>query len=76
MTKPLRLPAVLAVVVLGGASAAGLVSSVSCHGDNNSPKADANNCALFCIPLTQDAGVTCDTCADAGHCPTGCTPVG
>ena len=74
MTKPLRLPAVLAVVVLGGATVAGVASVVSC-GDSHA-KPDADSCELFCIPRTQDAGVTCETCADAGHCPTGCEPIG
>ena len=75
MSRPLRVPAVLAVVVLGGASIAGLASAISC-GDGSSSKSDASSCELFCIPVTQDAGSVCDSCADAGHCPTGCQPVG
>jgi hypothetical protein len=73
-TKGLRIPTVLAVALLGGASVAGLASSASCHDSN--ARADANSCELFCIPMTQDAGTVCDTCADAGHCPTGCEPIG
>jgi hypothetical protein len=73
MKKTLRVPAALAVVVLGGAAAGGLVSSISCH-DAPAP-ADASGCEMYCVPTTYDAGTVCLPCADAGHCSTGCEAV-
>jgi hypothetical protein len=78
--RPLRIPAVLACVVIGGVTALGLVDT-SCGGDR--PPIDASvadgsgsACELFCIPDGTDAGTVCDTCADAGNCPSGCQPIG
>jgi hypothetical protein len=77
MKKRLRVPTALAVVVLGGGTAGGLVSSISCHDEHaQPPPTDAASCAQYCIPHTFDAGIVCNTCADAGHCPSGCDPIG
>lgn len=75
--KPLRLPAVLAVVVLTGA---GVGAAISCGSDG--PKPDAQvSCDLYCIPenSTGSGNANCPfpTCADqTGACPADCTPVG
>lgn len=76
MTQRLRIPSVLAVAILGGASAATLMSAAGCGSDK--PKQDASpQCELFCIPDGTDAAPpsSCDSCADAGNCPVGCRPV-
>lgn len=75
MKKALKVPATLAFVVVGGAAIVAPLMT-SCGGE--SPPIDAaNTCELFCIPDGTDAGTgMCDSCADAGACPAGCTPVG
>ena len=78
MKRPLRVPAVLACVVIGGLTAVGLTSSCG-HGapvDASVADGSGSECAQFCIPDGTDAGTVCDTCADAGNCPSGCQPVG
>jgi hypothetical protein len=75
MTPRLRLPAVLAVVVLTGA---GVGAAIGCGSDK--PKPDAQvTCDLYCIPDQGSGSANCPfpTCADpAGECPADCIPVG
>lgn len=73
MTRPLRIPAVLAFTVLGAAAAA---STGSC-GDSKPAPADAATCR-YCVYQTVDNGncpfPTCATGDDHDMCPAGCIP--
>lgn len=69
--RALRLPATLAVAILG------------CDGDEP-PKDATPGCAVYCVAGVTDAGVPpdggCPLCADFSSgtpvCPSGCTPLG
>jgi len=77
MRKRLRVPLTLAVALSGTAAVVTAVGAISC--DATEPPKDAQtSCMLFCIPDGTDAGVCPEpaVCADAGACPSGCTPVG
>jgi hypothetical protein len=79
--RTLRLPASLAVAIVG-VPAAIVLATTSCGGDD-SPK-DANSCPVFCVEGIGDAGMPpdggCPVCADdstgVAVCPMGCTPLG
>jgi len=77
--KALRVPAVIAYAVLGGAAVVAPLAA-SCGGGSppvdGAVSGDGNACELFCVPDGTDAGTVCDSCADAGSCPSGCVPVG
>jgi hypothetical protein len=81
--RALRIPAVLAVAVVGVPAAIALVSA-SCGGDDAPPKDAMDGCAVYCVSGLTDAGVPpdggCPVCADVstgvGVCPEGCTPLG
>lgn len=80
MRKRLRVPLTLAFAITGTtaavSAAAGLLVT-SCDA-TEPPKDGSVSCMLFCIPDGTDAGVCPEPapCADAGNCPSGCTPVG
>jgi len=67
----MRFPATLVCVV---------IATTGCDTKKPVPSdarlADANGCAVYCIPSPIDGGVACMTgCADAnGVCPPGCEP--
>jgi hypothetical protein len=75
--RPLRLPATLAVALLG---TGGVIASttMSCGTD------EMPTCNIYCFEGITDAGVPpdggCPLCADltsgAPTCPSGCTPLG
>lgn len=71
MTRPLRIPAVLAFTVLGAAASLG-----SC-GDEES-RLDAAMCERYCIYQGSDNGAcpppTCATGSNHDQCPPGCIP--
>lgn len=73
MSRPLRIPAALVFVVLGGATAA--ASLASC-GDEK-PRLDAG-CGRYCIYESVDNGncpfPTCATGSNQDQCPPGCIP--
>lgn len=77
--RPLRLPATLAVALLGtGAVIA--TTSASCGGDD----AMQPTCDIYCFEGVVDGGVPpdggCPLCAELTNgnptCPSGCTPLG
>jgi hypothetical protein len=71
MTRPLRIPAVLAFTVLGVAAAAAVTSC----GDEE-PRLDA--ACRYCVYETVDNGncpfPTCATGSNHDQCPAGCIP--
>ena len=70
----LRIPAVLAFTVVGGAI--GAAAAVGCGGGK--PGADAPSCSVICVPQGSGSnGCTPATCAQGSNhdmCPMGCVP--
>ena len=74
MKPKLRLPSAIAVAVLGGATAAAVVTA-SCGDDGN------ETCDVYCVPDGLGGGANCPApdypCAtgpNLDECPSGCIP--
>jgi hypothetical protein len=76
VAMPLRVPAVLAFTVVGGAAVLGAVAAAGCG--NGTPPADAIACSVICVPQGSGSNActpaVCATGANHDVCPAGCVP--